>query len=161
MVIANDHVVSIHYTVKLDDGTVVDTSEGKNPLLYLQGRGNIIPGLEKALEGRKQGDSFQVQIAPEDAYGVRHEQMVQTVPKTELPDEGGEVAVGVRFQVETPHGPIILEVTEVQDENVVLDGNHPLAGKTLHFDVEVDSIREATKEELEHGHVHGEGGHAH
>jgi FKBP-type peptidyl-prolyl cis-trans isomerase SlyD len=158
--ISKDSVVSIHYTLTDDNNQTLDSSDGGDPLVYLHGAGNIIPGLEEALEGRKQGDKFKVTIAPENAYGIRDEEMIQTIPKSQFPDTE-ELDVGMSFQAHSPEGPVILTVVEVKDKDVVVDGNHPLAGTTLHFDVNVQEVRKATEEELEHGHVHGEGGHHH
>lgn len=161
MQIKKNVVGSIEYELTDDAGEVIDTSMGRAPLSYLHGAGNIIPGLEAELEGRSSGDAFQVRIAPEDAYGQRDERMVQDVPRSQFPD-GAEVQPGMQFQAQAPGGAIqIVTVVGVEDETVKLDGNHPLAGVSLNFDVKVVEVREATEEELEHGHVHGPGGHAH
>lgn len=160
MSISKNSVVSIHYTLTDDHQKVLDSSSGKEPLVYLHGSGNIIPGLEFALEGRKAGDKFKVTVPPEDGYGIRHEKMVHSIAKSDF-KEDTKVEVGMQFQVNAPDGPIILTVAEVKDNEVVVDGNHPLAGMTLHFDVEVSEVRQATHEELSHGHVHGHGGHVH
>lgn len=160
MNISKNSVVTIHYTLTDDQNKVLDTSSGKDPLIYIHGAGNIIPGLEQALEGRSAGDKFNVTIAPENAYGLRDESMTQSILKSEFQD-GDKIKVGMRFQVNTEGGPLVLTVVEVKDTEIVVDGNHPLAGATLHFDVEVSAVREATNEELEHGHVHGPGGHHH
>ncbi len=153
MKIAKDHVVSIHYTLTDDKGTTLDSSIGADPLTYLHGLGHIIPGLENALSGKEKGDKFEITIKPEDAYGPRVEEMVQSVPKTEFQDVD-QIQVGMQFQVDTEQGPMVLTVIEVKDNDLVLDGNHPLAGVTLNFDVEVSTVRAATAEELDHGHVH-------
>jgi FKBP-type peptidyl-prolyl cis-trans isomerase SlyD len=158
--ISKDSVVSIHYTLTDDQKQVLDSSSGKEPLVYIHGSGSIIPGLEQALEGKSQGEKLKVTILPEDAYGPRHAEMVQNVLKSEFQD-ADKIHVGMRFQVNTQGGPLVLTVIEVKETEVVVDGNHPLAGMTLHFDVEVTDIRTATEEELAHGHVHGEGGHHH
>jgi FKBP-type peptidyl-prolyl cis-trans isomerase SlyD len=160
LTIAKDKVVSIQYTLKDDSGNVLDSSEGEEPLIYIHGIGGLIPGLESELEGKGVGEKLQVTIAPENAYGPRRDEMVQSVPKTEF-ENHNELAVGNQFQVETDQGPMVLTVMEVKDDEVVLDGNHPLAGMTLHFDVEIIAIRDASEEELSHGHVHGPGGHQH
>ena len=158
MNITKNHVVSIHYSLKDSQGTLLDSSEGKTPLTYIQGLGHIIPGLENALEGKGKGEKLQVTIPPEQAYGERNDQMTQSVPKTEFQD-ADKITPGMQFQVNTEDGgTLVVTVLEVRDSEVVLDGNHPLAGVTLHFNVEVVNIRQATEEELSHGHVHGEGG---
>jgi FKBP-type peptidyl-prolyl cis-trans isomerase SlyD len=160
MHIAINKVVNIHYTLTNDEGEVLDSSHGKQPLAYIHGIGNIIPGLESALEGRGVGDKFQVTIAPEDAYGERSDELVQTVPRSAF--EGvKEILPGMQFQAQSPEGVQLVTVIEVDGDDVTLDGNHPMAGITLNFDVEVADIRDATAEELDHGHVHGAGGHHH
>jgi FKBP-type peptidyl-prolyl cis-trans isomerase SlyD len=160
MNVTKENVVSINYTLKNDDGQVLDSSADGNPLVYLHGVGQIIPGLEKALEGKTKGEKVNVTIPPEEAYGPRNDQMIQTVPKSEFED-ADTIEVGVQFQADTQAGPMIFTVIEVKDNDFVLDGNHPLAGMTLHFDVEVSDVRAATAEEISHGHVHGPGGHDH
>ena len=159
MKIESGKVVSIDYKLTDNAGTVLDQSD-KEPLAYLHGKGNIISGLEEALEGKSSGDSLSVTIAPEKAYGVRDENKVMTVPREELKDVS-EVKVGMQFQVQTPSGPALLTVAEVAPTTVKLDANHPLAGTTLNFDVTIRDIREASAEEMDHGHVHGAGGHQH
>ncbi len=150
MQVYENKVVSIHYTLKNDAGEVIDSSAGRASLSYLHGLGNIIPGLEKALEGKTNGD---VSIAPEEAYGERNEALIQAVPRSAF--EGvEEIEPGMHFQAQTPAGGQILTIVEVQDDQVVVDGNHPLAGETLHFSVEIAEVREATEEELAHGHAH-------
>ncbi len=160
MDIAADRVVTIHYTLKDDSGTVLDSSAGGEPLAYIQGHGNLISGLEKALEGKTDGHKSVVVIAPADGYGVHDAALIQRVPRRAL-QGAGEIRKGMQFQANTPNGMRQFTVTALAGDMVTLDGNHPLADKTLHFDVEVVSVREATTEELEHGHVHGEGGHHH
>lgn len=160
MQISPNKVVSIHYTLKNDAGDVLDTSSGREPLAYLHGSGNIIPGLEKALEGKSSGEKMNVSIAPEEGYGERHEGLIQDVPRDAF--QGVEdIQPGMQFHAQGPSGPMVVTVKEVGDNTVKVDGNHPLAGETLHFDVEVADVREATAEEQEHGHVHGAGGHDH
>ena len=160
MQIANDKVVMIHYTLTNDEGDLLDSSKDQDPLAYLHGFGNIIPGLEKALTGRSIGDTFKIEIAPEDGYGVRDNEMVQSVPRSAF--EGvDDIEPGMQFQAQSPDGIQLVTVIDIDGDEVILDGNHPMAGITLHFDVEVNDIREATREELEHGHVHGAGGHHH
>lgn len=160
MEITADRVVTIHYTLKDDHGAVLDSSAGGEPLAYIQGHGNLVSGLEKALEGKQDGNTLSVSVAPADGYGIRQETLVQRVPKRTL--QGlGEIKKGVQFQARTDDGMRLFTVTAVIGDMVTLDGNHPLADQTLHFDVEVVGVREATAEELEHGHVHGAGGHHH
>lgn len=160
MRIAKEIVASIEYELTDDQGQVLDSSKDGPPLSYLHGAGNLIPGLETELEGKGSGDAFKVRIAPENAYGERHEEMVQAVPRTQFP-EGAEIEVGAQFQASTPSGDHVVTVVGVEGDEVTLDGNHPLAGKHLNFDVKVVEVREASAEELEHGHVHGPGGHQH
>jgi len=158
--IAADSVVLIHYTLKDDDGKVLDSSAGGEPLAYIQGHGNLVSGLEKALEGKAQGNRIEVSLVPEEGYGTRNEALVQRVPKRSL-QGAGEIRKGMQFQAQTDEGMRLFTVTTVVGDMVTLDGNHPLADQTLHFDVEVVEVRDATAEELEHGHVHGAGGHHH
>ena len=160
MQIAADSVVLIHYTLKDDDGKVLDSSDGGEPLAYIQGHGNLVPGLEKALEGKQDGDAVAVTLSPDEGYGTRNEALVQRVPKRSL-QGSGEIRKGMQFRAQTDEGLRVFIVTAVVGDMVSLDGNHPLADQTLHFDVEVVSVRAATAEELEHGHVHGAGGHHH
>ena len=160
MQIAADSVVMIHYTLKDDAGKVLDSSDGGEPLAYIQGHGNLVPGLEKALEGKKDGDAVTVTLSPDEGYGTRNEALVQRVPKRSL-QGSGEIRKGMQFRAQTDEGLRVFVVTAVVGDMVSLDGNHPLADQTLHFNVEVVSVRAATEEELEHGHVHGAGGHHH
>jgi FKBP-type peptidyl-prolyl cis-trans isomerase SlyD len=158
--ITADRVVLIHYTLKDDGGAVLDSSAGGEPLAYIQGHGNIVAGLERALEGQQDGNTLAVSVAPADGYGVRDEALIQRVPKRAL-QGAGEIKKGMQFQAGTDEGVRLYTVTAVMGDMVTLDGNHPLADQTLHFDVQVVGVREATAEELEHGHVHGAGGHHH
>ncbi len=160
MQITKHSVASIEYTLTDDGGQVIDTSEGRGPLVYLHGAGNLIPGLESQLEGKAVGDEFQSRIEPADAYGERDDRMVQDVPRAQLPAEV-DVTVGMQFQAQGPAGVQVVTVVGVEGDTVKMDGNHPLAGVTLNFDVKVVEVREATAEEVEHGHVHGAGGHQH
>ncbi len=160
MQIAADTVVTIHYTLKDEDGAVLDSSAGGEPLAYIQGHGNLVPGLEKALEGKQGGSSVAVTLSPQEGYGSRDATLVRRVPKRSL-QGAGEIKSGMQFQARTEDGMRLFTVTGVAGDMVTLDGNHPLADRTLHFDVEVVSVRAATEEELEHGHVHGAGGHHH
>ena len=160
MDITADRVVIIHYTLKDDNGAVLDSSAGGEPLAYIQGHGNLVAGLEKALEGKPDGTKVAVSVSPADGYGVRDEGLIQRVPKRTL-QGSGEIKKGMQFQARTDDGMRLFTVTAVIGDMVTLDGNHPLADQNLHFDVAVIEVREATTEELEHGHVHGAGGHHH
>ncbi len=159
-VVKNDNVVEIDYTLKNENGDVVDSSDGMEPLAFIMGKKNIIPGLESEIAGKSVGDSFNVTIAPEEAYGLRDEKMIQSVSKSEFGENADKVEVGHQFQIENQSGePMIVRVVEVKDSEIVLDANHPMAGETLHFDVKIVSTREATQEELERGElVEDEGG---
>ncbi len=157
MKVAKDTVVSLAYTVKTEEGVVVDQSSVEAPLDYLHGHSNLIVGLENALEDKVAGDSFSVTVGPEEGYGEHHDGLVQRVP-ADVFQGVDEITVGMRFLADTDQGPIPVEVTEVDGDHVVVDGNHMLAGQTLSFDVEVVAVREATAEEVEHGHIHQDGG---
>lgn len=153
-------VVSIHYTLRDDDGDVIDSSVDAEPLDYLHGAGNIVPGLEAAMAGKAVGAKFQVTVPPADGYGERGPDP-KPVPRSAFPDDM-ELELGTQLFVRGPDGePFPVWIAGVSDEDVMLDQNHPLAGATLHFEVEVLSIRAATKDELEHGHPHGPDGHHH
>lgn len=161
MKIQDGHVVAIEYTLKAEDGSLIDTSEGDEPLVYLHGSGQIVPGLESALLGRIVGDKVAVEVKPEEGYGPRMNDRVMTVPRSQLP-EGPDPEVGMQLEAVGRRGEhMILWVTDVAADTVTLDGNHPLAGVTLFFDVEVREVREATDEEKTHGHAHGPDGHHH
>jgi len=160
MQIAVNTVAYIHYTLKDDGGAVIDSSAGGEPLAYLHGAGNIVPGLEKALEGKSAGEKLSVKVAPEEGYGVRDEALVQQVPRRSFQGVR-DLKAGMRFNAQTEQGPVAVTITNVQGDMVTVDGNHALAGVTLNFDIEVTKVREATSEELMHGHVHGPGGHHH
>jgi FKBP-type peptidyl-prolyl cis-trans isomerase SlyD len=160
MPIAKDSVVSIHYTLKDDSGAVIDSSAGSDPLTYLHGHGNIVSGLENALEGKETGNKIAVPVPPAEGYGDYNKDLVQKVPLRSLKGIPN-VRVGMQLQAQTEHGTRVVTVTHVQSDMVTIDGNHPLAGKPLNFDVEVTDVRPATEEELSHGHVHGPGGHHH
>lgn len=160
MQIAKDLVASIEYTLTDDAGNIIDSSVGGEPLAYLHGAGNIIPGLESALEGKKAGDTLKVSIAPEDGYGEKNEGLVQVVPK-EMFQGVDAIEVGMQFHAQTEYGMQVITVAAVEGNNITVDGNHPLAGQNLNFDVKVIEVRPASTEELEHGHVHGPGGHHH
>jgi FKBP-type peptidyl-prolyl cis-trans isomerase SlyD len=157
MLIAQDKVVLIHYTLTDDAGKVLDSSSSGEPLAYLHGQGNIIPGLEKALDGKRAGDKLNVRVEPAEGYGVRDDSLVQQVPR-----RAPNVQPGMQFHAQSAQGQTrVVTVTRIQGDMVTVDGNHPLAGEVLNFDVEVAEVREPTGEELEHGHVHGPGGHHH
>ena len=161
MPISQNTVVSIDYTLTNDEGEVLDTSEGRGALEYLHGFGNIIPGLEKALHGFDVGASLKVTVAPADAYGDHDPEKVQAVPRGALPP-GMVPQVGMQLMARGPDGRNFpLWVVRVEDEGILVDGNHPLAGETLHFAVEIRAIRDASAEELQHGHPHGPDGHHH
>ena len=154
MKIADRCVVAFHYTLTNDQGERLDSSEGSEPLQYLHGFSGIIPGLEREMAGRDAGDSFQATIAPEDAYGEVDPSLVQEVPLDALSQIEG-LAVGMQLQSRSPDGQVrVLTVEAVGAESATLNANHELAGATLHFDVQVESVREATDEEVEHGHAH-------
>src|SRR5580765_3970511 len=148
--------VTFHYSLRDDEGKVLDSSEGRTPLTYLHGEGNIVPGLEKALAGKQSGDEVKVTVPPEEGYGPRDEGNIRNVPRRRLPE--GKIEPGMRMRLQTEGGPLTALVTAVRGDYVTIDANHPLAGMTLHFEVKVVDVREATAEELEHGHVHGPGG---
>lgn len=153
MQITKHKVAAIHYTLRDDAGNVLDSSEGQDPLYYLHGEGNLIPGMEDGLEGKQKGDKTQIDVAPERGYGVRNPDLVEEVPKGAF---GGQpVEVGMQF--ETNEGELIT-ITSVGPDTVTVDANHPLADQHLHFTVEVMDVRDATPDELAHGHVHGPGG---
>lgn len=161
MKIEKNKVVSIDYKLTNDKNETVDSSEGRAPLAYLHGNNNLISGLEKALEGKVSGDTLKVSIAPEEGYGVRDDSKRFEIPREVFKDVD-EVIPGMQFQARAKNGGVeLLTVVAVKDGTVIVDANHPLAGETLHFDVTVRDIREATVEELAHGHVHGPGGHHH
>jgi len=150
MHITDDKVVQFNYTLKNEEGQVLDTSEGKQPLAYLHGRKTIVPGLEAALEGKAAGESLNVEVEPAQAYGEHDPQMVQPVPRDKFQGVD-EIQPGMQFQAQTPAGPRTVTVTDVGSEEVTVDANHPLAGQTLHFDVDIVDVRDATAEELEAG----------
>lgn len=160
MQIGRHSVVTIDYTLTDPNGQTLDTSSGREPLAYLHGMGNIIPGLEQALEGRSTGDQLQVTIAPEQAYGVMNPELKQTIPAEQFRGVQ-KIEVGMQFRAQGPDGFRVVTVTDVSADQVTVDGNHPLAGVTLNFDVTIRSVRPATAEEVSHGHVHGPQGHHH
>ena len=160
MQICENSVVSFHYTLTDKNGQTIDSSKGNEPLTYLHGVGQIVPGLENALLGKKTGDTLDVEVAAQDGYGEHQDFMVQQVPREAFQGVDA-IEPGMQFQAQTPQGGMTVTVTAVDETMVTVDGNHPLAGQTLFFAVEIVSVREASEEEKAHGHVHGEGGHHH
>lgn len=161
MQIQKDHVVTLHYIVKTAEGDVIDSSYEAPPLAFLQGSHFMIEGIEDALVGKAKGDKFSLTVGPEKAYGDRHDDLIQEVPADMFADM--DVDVGMSFRATTDDGEQSVIIVDKTDETVTVDGNHPLSGMTLAFDIEVVDVREATADELAHGHVHGDGGcgHAH
>ncbi len=160
MAIVKDKVATIEYTLKGDDGEVIDASNG-TPLPYLHGHMNLVPGLEKELEGKAVGEKFSVVVPAAEGYGEHDEQFVQVVPR-EMLKGIDDLKVGMHFQAQGPEGQThSVHISKIDGDDITVDGNHPLAGKALNFDIEVVDLRDATEEELSHGHVHGEGGHQH
>ena len=158
MGITRDSVVTIHYTLKDDAGTVIDSSASGEPLAYLHGHGNIVPGLEQALSGRDAGEKLSVQVSAAEGYGEYDKELVQSVPRRTLRSIK-DVQPGMHLHAQTEAGTRTVTVTRVQGDMVTLDGNHPLAGKNLNFDIQIEEVRQATEQELSHGHVHGPDGH--
>jgi FKBP-type peptidyl-prolyl cis-trans isomerase SlyD len=156
MIIRENCVVSLHYTLTDEEGDELDSSAGQEPLVYLHGSRNIIPGLERALTGRQAGDEFEVTIQPEDAYGIVREELIQSVPREAFAGFD-DLQVGMQFQTEgsDDQSGLNIIVREIGDDMVVIDANHPLAGQVLHFDVRIEDVREATADEVAHGHAHG------
>jgi FKBP-type peptidyl-prolyl cis-trans isomerase SlyD len=159
MQIVHNAVATFHYTLRNAGGEILDRSESE-PLMYLQGGGNIVPGLERQMAGKQSGDRFIAVVSPEEGYGVPNPALVQKVSREQFP-VGVELEIGMQFGAHTPSGPIAIVVTAIEGEVITMDGNHPLAGETLHFEIEVVEVRMATEEELSHGHAHGPGGHHH
>jgi FKBP-type peptidyl-prolyl cis-trans isomerase SlyD len=159
MQISSNSVVSMHYTLTNPTGEVLDSSQGKDPLAYLHGHGNIIPGLEKQLEGKVAGDKLVAEVPAAEAYGEPSDDLIVEASRKQFPDDV-DLQPGMRFQAQTPQGPRIAQIKSIKGEMITVDTNHPLAGVDLKFDVEILEVREASKEEIEHGHVHtGHGGH--
>ncbi len=154
MKITKHAVAAIHYTLKDNNGKVLDSSAGQEPLYYLHGEGNLIPGMEEGLEGQEKGTKLELKIKPEKGYGVHNDELVQKVPRSSFGTE--KVEQGMQFQ--TGHGGVAT-VTKVGLNEVTIDGNHALAGVDLNFSIEVMEVRAATVDEIAHGHVHGPGGH--
>jgi len=160
MQIADRCVAYFHYTLTNSAGEVLDSSEGRDPLPYLHGKGNIVPGLEKQLVGKKVGDKLNVVVSPEEGYGAHNPSLIQKVPKAAFQGVDN-LEPGMQFQAESNMGPVSVVITAIDGDEVTVDGNHPLAGETLNFAVEITEVREASVEEVLHGHVHGAGGHHH
>jgi len=165
MKVGKGSVVSVEYKLHLGDGVVIDASEPGEPLVYIHGESQIVPGLERELEGLEAGATRQVTVAPDDGYGLSDPGAIQRVPRNAFPD-GFEARIGMELVAQGPQGeplPFVVRGVEksLEGEIVVVDFNHPLAGQTLHFDISISAVREASAEELDHGHVHGEDGHHH
>ena len=160
MIAEKDKVVTFHYTLTNAEGEQMESSREGDPITYLHGANNIVTGLEKAMEGHAIKDSFIAKLEPEEAYGVRNEDNIQRVGLKRLKGIG-KISVGQILNLQTDKGQVQVTVLKVGRFNIDVDGNHPLAGQELTFDVEIADIREASKEELEHRHVHGPGGHQH
>ena len=159
MRIGKHSVVSIDYTLTDKDGAVLDSSKGQPPLAYIHGTGSIVAGLEEALEGKGKGDTVKVSVPPEKGYGQRDDKLMQKVPRSMF--DAKDITPGMRFHAEADHGTHVVTVTAVDADSITVDANHPLAGATLNFDVKVVDVRDATEQELDHGHVHGAHGHDH
>ena len=160
MSIKKDSVVTLHYTLKDDAGEVIDSSDGGEPLAYLHGHGNLVAGLERELTGKVAGDKLNVKITPADGYGERDAALVQRVPRRQLKGIT-KLYVGLKLHAQTQEGPREVTITHLVGDTVTIDANHALAGKNLNFDIDITDVRDATAEELEHGHVHGAHGHHH
>ncbi len=163
MIVEKNKVVSIDYNLSSENGDIIDSTHGHGPLTYLHGARNILPKLEEALEGKSVKARVRTILTPEDAYGDYDDRLVQSIPLEGFPN-ADKVVLGTEFELETSQGPALARITRVENGEFTVDMNHPLAGETLHFDVQVMDIREATEEELEHGHVHNSGcgcGHDH
>ena len=161
MLITNQHVVAIDYTLSNDAGEVIDSSAGAEPLVYLHGASNIIAGLENALAGKAVGDELEVSIEPEDAYGEYSAELITNLGR-EMFEGVEDLEVCMQFHASAPDGGMqIVTIRDIDGDQVTIDGNHPLAGQQLNFKVKVVSVRAASEEEIAHGHVHGEGGHQH
>ncbi len=159
MLISNNTVVTMHFTVSTADGMQIDSSRDGDPMVFLQGSHYLIQGLEDALEGKQKGDKFELEVPPAQAYGERQDALVQLVPKSMF--DGMEVEVGMTFRATTDEGEQSVMIIDETDDEVVVDGNHPLSGVHLQFDVEILDVREASAEEIAHGHVHSPGGCGH
>lgn len=159
--IGSKKVIGMSYSLRNDAGEILDQASHEEPFLYIHGASQIVPGLENALTGLKIGEKKDVTVAAEEGYGPVQAGLKMDVKKTQFP-EGADLQAGMQFQAQSPEGHgMVFTIVDVKDDEVTIDGNHPLAGQTLHFAVEILSLRDATGEEMEHGHVHGEGGHHH
>lgn len=159
MQITQNVAAAIHYTLRNKAGQIIDSSEGKDPLHYLHGHGNLILGMESGLEGKSMGDKFNIVVAPEQGYGLLDDGLITTVPHTAFGEH--QPTIGDRFQAGHGDERYVVEVTAITENGITVNGNHPLAGEELHFEVEVISVRIATDDEIAHGHIHGPGGHSH
>lgn len=158
MQIENNKAVSLAYTLSDDSGNILDSADANDPFIYLHGYGNIIPGLEKAVEGKSKDDQLTVNLQAAEAYGEHSEMLIQEVPKElfgEMPKE--EMFVGAQFHAETNQGMQVVTVAKINDDTITIDGNHPMAGRALNFDVTVLEVRDATADEIAHGHIHAHG----
>ena len=162
MTITKGSVVLFDYTLTDDDKELIDSSKDAGPLAYLQGEGQIVKGLEKAMEGKSAGDSFKISVAPEEGYGTIDPAKIAVVDADQI-EGGDELEEGMQLEAshDSEEGEQIVVVSKIEGNKVTLDGNHPLAGMNLHFDIKIREVRAATAEEIEHGHVHGNGGHHH
>jgi FKBP-type peptidyl-prolyl cis-trans isomerase SlyD len=160
MQVTKDTVVSFHYDLSDQEGQQLESNRDADPIAYLHGAGNIIPGLEQAMEGKTEGDSLEVTVSPDQAYGERQDNLIQRLPLKHF-KKMGKLKPGMRLQVPTDNGPRVVVVIKVGRFMVDVDANHPMAGMTLTFKVDITEVREATNEEKNHGHAHGVGGHHH
>jgi FKBP-type peptidyl-prolyl cis-trans isomerase SlyD len=160
MQISKNKVVTLKYRLTDDDGDLIDESTEAEPMAYIHGVGNLIPGLEAALEGKQKGDALKVTVNPEEGFGDRNDELTRVVSRNVF-DFVEELEVGMQFQTDGGQGMEVVTIVGIEGDQVTVDGNHPLAGVTLSFDVAVLDVRDATQEELSHGHVHGPGGHHH
>lgn len=158
--IADFKAVEIHYTLTNTAGEVIDSSADLDPLPYIHGIEALVPGLEKELAGKSVGDKIIASVSPAEGYGEKNPEMTQAIPR-ELFEFDGDIEIGMRFEAEAANGVELVTVIGLDEQTITIDANHPLAGETLNFDVEIISIRDATAEELEHGHIHTEGGCGH
>lgn len=159
MKVSLNKVVAIHYKLTNNEGTVLDSSDGRGPLNFIHGLGHLIPGMEEGLDGKEVGSKFQLKVSPEKGYGNYQNEMMQQVPVSAF--AGQEIKVGMQFEAGTDEQRFLVNIKSIEAETVTVDGNHPLAGVELNFDIEVIEIREATDDEIAHGHVHGPEGHNH
>jgi FKBP-type peptidyl-prolyl cis-trans isomerase SlyD len=155
-----DTVVTFHYTLRGEDGALIESSAGKEPVIYMHGHANIVPGLEREMAGKQAGDKFTSTVPAELAYGPHDPNAVHRIPTKHLATKG-KIVPGQMVAVNTREGERYARVVKVGHFNVDLDLNHPLAGKTLVFEIELVDVRAATEEEIAHGHAHGPGGHGH